>query len=237
MHQKKQQAPTKSAVQPEAPQNEQVLTQTPTEGSLIPPEPTLRAVEATNPPGEAVETAAGTTLLSGDVLSTLWIFYNKLKVQGRRTDLLTNVEKLPTWIEWMEAKLNFYSRTKGGVMLAEMDRQQVGRPKKLSHDATISEIGISKDQSSRWQQEAKIPEAELKLRAERKAGLLIPEQFPHGGDRKSTSYDKSLKEVGITYDQSSRWQLEAKIPEGIKYRVSRSLSNLRNVAKRISDFF
>jgi len=42
---------------------------------------------------------------------------------------------------------------------------------------------------------------------------LIPEQFPQGGDRKSTSYDKSLKEVGITYDQSSRWQLEAKIPE------------------------
>jgi N6-adenosine-specific RNA methylase IME4 len=55
--------------------------------------------------------------------------------------------------------------------------------------------------------------AELKLRAERKAGILIPEQFPHGGDRKSTSYDTSLKEVGITYDQSSRWQQEASIPE------------------------
>ena len=35
-------------------------------------------------------------------------------------------------------------------------------------------------------------------RAERRAGELIPEQFPHGGDRKSTSYDPSLKDVGIS---------------------------------------
>jgi hypothetical protein len=48
-------------------------------------------------------------------------------------------------------------------MLAEMDRQQVGRPKKLSHDATISEIGISKDQSERWQLEASVPEKELRI--------------------------------------------------------------------------
>ncbi len=42
--------------------------------------------------------------LSIDVVSELWVFYQKLKVQGRRTDLSTNVEKLPTWIDWLETK-------------------------------------------------------------------------------------------------------------------------------------
>ena len=42
--------------------------------------------------------------LTGDVISELWIFYNKLKVQGRRTDLSPNGEKLPTWEEWLEGK-------------------------------------------------------------------------------------------------------------------------------------
>ena len=42
--------------------------------------------------------------LTGDVISELWIFYNKLKVQGKRTDLSANAEKLPAWLEWLEAK-------------------------------------------------------------------------------------------------------------------------------------
>lgn len=49
--------------------------------------------------------------------------------------------------------------------------------------------------------------------AERKAGVLIPEQFPHGGDTKSRSHDVTLKDVGISRMQSVRWQLEAKVPE------------------------
>ncbi len=42
--------------------------------------------------------------LTIDVVSELWVFYQKLKVQGKRTDLSTNVEKLPTWIEWLDNK-------------------------------------------------------------------------------------------------------------------------------------
>lgn len=42
--------------------------------------------------------------LTGDVICTLWIFYNKLKVQGRRTDLIRNQIKLPTWLECLESK-------------------------------------------------------------------------------------------------------------------------------------
>lgn len=59
--------------------------------------------------------------------------------------------------------------------------------------------------------------AELKLRAERKAGRIIPKFFPHGGDRKSeekSSYDSSnLKDLGISGNQSSQWQKIKSIPK------------------------
>ncbi len=42
--------------------------------------------------------------LTIEVVSELWVFYHKLKVQGKRTDLSANAEKLPTWLEWLEAK-------------------------------------------------------------------------------------------------------------------------------------
>jgi len=50
--------------------------------------------------------------------------------------------------------------------------------------------------------------AEIKIRAERRAGELIAEEFPHGGDRRSeSSLDaQRLKDVGISWFQSHRWQ-------------------------------
>ena len=49
---------------------------------------------------------------------------------------------------------------------------------------------------------------ELKLRAERKLGMLLKGQVEHGGDRKSKSDDMTLKTIpdGISRDRSSRWQ-------------------------------
>jgi hypothetical protein len=57
--------------------------------------------------------------------------------------------------------------------------------------------------------------AELKLRAERKAGKILAELPLRGGDRKSNSRDESLKlmDLGIDHNQSARWQLTAQIPE------------------------
>lgn len=57
--------------------------------------------------------------------------------------------------------------------------------------------------------------AELQVRAERKLGILIPQQFPQGGDRKgkSNSHADSLKESHISYTQSSRWQKVAEVPD------------------------
>ena len=60
--------------------------------------------------------------------------------------------------------------------------------------------------------------AEIKIRAERKAGEILaamPGKGKQGGDRKSTTTMgvDTLKELGITDNQSSRWQAEATVPD------------------------
>ncbi len=57
--------------------------------------------------------------------------------------------------------------------------------------------------------------AEIKLRAERRAGEMLKETVGRGGDRRSKSYHATLNPLpdGISRDQSSRWQRIADIPE------------------------
>ena len=56
--------------------------------------------------------------------------------------------------------------------------------------------------------------AELRLRAERKAGNILKSMKLRGGDRKSSgSRDRlSLNALGISQNQSKRWQKEATVP-------------------------
>ena len=58
--------------------------------------------------------------------------------------------------------------------------------------------------------------AEIKIRAERRAGEMLREMDLHGGDRKSKLHDATLKldDLGINRTQSSRWQSIAGMPEG-----------------------
>jgi hypothetical protein len=62
--------------------------------------------------------------------------------------------------------------------------------------------------------EAERQAAEIRKRAERKCGELIPQQIQQGGDHRSKSADATLKlaDLGITRDQSSEWQQLAKVP-------------------------
>ena len=55
--------------------------------------------------------------------------------------------------------------------------------------------------------------AEIKLRAERKAGEMLAKMPNHGGDRRSKSrpHDAGLKSLGINDDQSYRWQRESRV--------------------------
>ena len=59
--------------------------------------------------------------------------------------------------------------------------------------------------------------AEIKLRAERKAGELLSDmaesgQRPRG--RKKESHESTLSDLGVSRDESSRWQREAEVPAG-----------------------
>ncbi len=57
--------------------------------------------------------------------------------------------------------------------------------------------------------------AELKLRAERRAGELLKAMNLRGGDRVSDSHNKrlTLKQLDISQNQSTRWQKVASVPE------------------------
>ena len=57
-------------------------------------------------------------------------------------------------------EIRLRAERKAGQLLAEMDRAQAtdGRPNKASSGATLSSLGISRDQSARWQKLAGIPD-------------------------------------------------------------------------------
>ena len=59
--------------------------------------------------------------------------------------------------------------------------------------------------------------AEIKVRAERRAGQLLGEMGLNGGDRKSESHSARVKldDIGIDKDKSCRWQQMASIPESV----------------------
>jgi hypothetical protein len=59
--------------------------------------------------------------------------------------------------------------------------------------------------------------AEVKLRAERQAGKLLAEMTLRGGDRRSKRHNERLKldDLGISRNQSTRWQMQARVPENI----------------------
>jgi hypothetical protein len=59
--------------------------------------------------------------------------------------------------------------------------------------------------------------AEVKLRAERQAGKLLAQMMLRGGDRRSKTHNDRLKldDLGISRNQSTRWQMQARVPENV----------------------
>ena len=69
-------------------------------------------------------------------------------------------------------------------------------------------------QQAGWGLEAQNTLAEIKIRAERKAGELLPNVIQQGGDPKT--HRAVLADFGLDDHQSSSWQLEATVPEPVK---------------------
>lgn len=93
----------------------------------------------------------------------------------------------------------------------------------LAQAVTFQEVKKVRDEAELLLREARLAAmrkevanyaAEVKLRAERKAGELLIGLSLRGGDRKSkgNSHTLTLAALGITTSRSARWQLEASIP-------------------------
>jgi hypothetical protein len=96
----------------------------------------------------------------------------------------------------------------------------------LQQARTIPEVKLIRDKAAvveqffkqqRYSLEVQNAAAEVKLRAERKAGTLLAEMQLHGGDRKSSSQPENLKlaDLGLSHNESHRWQTEATLPEPV----------------------
>jgi hypothetical protein len=72
-----------------------------------------------------------------------------------------------TEAERRACEIRLRAERRAGQLLSGMDRAGRGRPEKMSDDTTLSptptlsDLGVSRDQSSKWQQLAAVPEAEF----------------------------------------------------------------------------
>jgi hypothetical protein len=98
------------------------------------------------------------------------------------------------------AEIRLRAERRAGQLLAEMSLSP-GRPEKWSHGATISDLGITKTQSSRWQVVAKLTDRQFEEWLIEMAKTR--DRAPQGGDR-AKSQGVILQELGISAMQSSR---------------------------------
>jgi hypothetical protein len=75
--------------------------------------------------------------------------------------------------------------------------------------------------------------AEVKIRAERRCGEILPTEIEHGGDRKSESrlYRRTLKDLRISKHQSRCWQAIAQLPEDL---FEKHLTKTRETKKELT---
>lgn len=75
--------------------------------------------------------------------------------------------------------------------------------------------------------------AEIKIRAERRAGEMLAQMNLHGGDRKSSLHDANLKlsDVGVSGIESHRWQRIAGIDE---FTFEKHISDTKGADKELT---
>ena len=58
------------------------------------------------------------------------------------------------WDYFLSAEIKLRAERRAGELIQEGERQGRGRPEKTSQDVTLSDLGITRMQSHRWQREA-----------------------------------------------------------------------------------
>ena len=141
-------------------------------------------------------------------------------------------------------KLIPFPQSDESTVLTHFDRAR----RELELAATIDEVKKIRDRAealrlyakqSRLSLEMQNRCAEIRIRSERRAGEMLKEREKHppGPSREDRSHDGTqlypprLEELGITKNQSSRWQLIASIPE---QDFERRVESLKTSAKELT---
>jgi hypothetical protein len=117
------------------------------------------------------------------------------------------------WLAFMGGKNNVHE-----LVLLDQAGQALAEARSLDEIKTIrdkAEAVRKYAQSASLGLDVQNRAAEVKLRAERQAGKLLSQMMLRGGDRRSKSHHDRLKldDLGLTANQSKRWQLQARVPE------------------------
>ena len=76
---------------------------------------------------------------------------------------------------WWATEIKLRAERKGGALLAEMDRAVPGDNQWSSHDVTtLNDLGVTKKQSARWQEEASISDEEFEEWLDSHKGDKVP---------------------------------------------------------------
>jgi N6-adenosine-specific RNA methylase IME4 len=142
-------------------------------------------------------------------------FYGKIASMDRITSDVAGDEMSPAFFQPgdMMNQLVHFENAKRELQLAT----NVDEVKDLRDKAEALRLYMKQAGESLWMQNQC---AEIKVRAERRAGelLKVTEKHPGGNPNLShdvTGYPPSLDEIGISRKQSSRWQAIASIPEPV----------------------
>lgn len=105
------------------------------------------------------------------------------------------------------AEIKLRAERKAGEMLADMEKNKGGRPSKKnqSHDVTsLADIGVSRKQSSRWQQIAKVPEEKFEqhIERQRESGAELTSSGVRKLASKKPAADASRKPESVRFERS-----------------------------------
>ncbi len=102
------------------------------------------------------KTGSGTPILRRPLSS-----FNPIACSARAAPVIPAIARTDGAHAWRKRRSGARAERRAGEMLAEMaqsgERATRGKPGETSQPATLSDLGISRDQSSRWQKLAQVP--------------------------------------------------------------------------------
>ena len=139
-----------------------------------------------------------------------------------------------TEAERRACEIRLRAERKAGVLLKTMQRAR-GRPSKEFREGTLSDLGISRKQSAKWQQLADVPESEFE------AALASPKKpstssLVNGSKPKKQMNPKALWLWGRLRDFEREGILDARPEDLLEEMTAAMRADVRRLAQLIADW-